>query len=178
MSALAALVPAGRELWIVEAGEPPIPPGTTIVSQASCVQMVAETVPATEPHAALVTLGEADAPAMRELAALTRPGPFRAKTHRLSPFLGVKVDGKLVAMAGERLHLTGYAEVSGVCTHPDHRGHGYAGLLMRAVMTRIVSRGEQPFLTAYTDNFRAIALYETLGFRTRTVVTATVLRRL
>jgi predicted GNAT family acetyltransferase len=76
-------------------------------------------------------------------------------------------------MAGERMKLPGYTEVSGVCTHPDHRGRGYAAALIRIVAARILARGETPFLHAYASNTAAIGLYETLGFRLRTLVTMT-----
>ncbi|HZW15484.1 MAG TPA: GNAT family N-acetyltransferase, partial [Brevundimonas sp.] len=120
-------------------------------------------------------LGESDAAEMLALATLTVPGPFFEKTHRLGDFVGVKVDGRLIAMAGERMKPEGFTEVSGVCTHPDHRGRGYAGALMRVVTGRILERGEQAFLHAYAVNTAAIALYATLGFRVRAPVTYTVL---
>jgi len=81
-------------------------------------------------------------------------------------------------MAGERLKVPGYTEVSAICTHPDHLGNGYAGMLMNAVMLRIRDRGETPFLHVRKDNVRAIALYERLGFRTRTVQHFAILRRI
>ena len=114
---------------------------------------------------------------MLALARLTRPGPFSARTHRLGAFIGVKLDGRLVAMAGERMKPDGFTEVSGVCTHPDHRGRGYAGGLMRLVARRILERGETAFLHAYESNIGAIALYESLGFRRRRTVILTVLKR-
>ena len=120
---------------------------------------------------------EADAAEMQALAALTQPGPFFRHTNRLGTFIGVRQDGALVAMAGERLRPTGYTEVSGVCTHPDHRGKGYAGALMRQVAHNIVARGDTPFLTSYTDNVGAIALYEALGFRIRRELMLTALSR-
>ena len=92
-------------------------------------------------------------------------------------FVGVKLDGRLVAMAGERMKLEGLTEISGVCTHPDHRGHGYAGALMRVIAGRILARGERPFLHVYATNTGAIALYEALGFTRRYAMTLTVLER-
>jgi hypothetical protein len=80
-------------------------------------------------------------------------------------------------MAGERMKPDGFTEVSGVCTHPDHRGRGYAGALMRLVARRILDRGETPFLHAYASNTGAIALYETLGFTLRREVLMTRLSR-
>lgn len=180
LAAFAALDPAEGGLAMVEAVEMPAPPGLVVTRRATCLQMVA-TSPATPPPAAsapdIVPLGEADAGEMRALALLTEPGPFHARTHRLGAFHGIRRDGRLAAMAGERMNLPGFTEVSGVCAHPDHRGRGFAGLLMRQVMAGIVARGETPFLHVYPENARAIALYETLGFRTRRAVTLTVLDR-
>ncbi len=78
-------------------------------------------------------------------------------------FVGVRCDGRLVAMAGERMKAGPFTEVSGVCTHPDHHGHGYAAGLMREVGRGILGRGETPFLHAFAENVGAIGLYERLG---------------
>lgn len=70
----------------------------------------------------------------------------------------------LAVGSGEALRLSpGY----GVCTHPDARGRGYAGALMRTVIERILGRGETAFLHSYADNAGAIALYHSLGFSVR-----------
>jgi len=124
----------------------------------------------------ILDLGAGDSPEMVQLAALTKPGPFGTRTHELGTYLGIRMDGKLVAMAGERLKVPGYTEVSAVCTHPEHAGKGHARLLMQEVMRRIRLRGEVPFLHVREDNGRAIALYENLGFRTRAFVHYVVLR--
>jgi ribosomal protein S18 acetylase RimI-like enzyme len=115
----------------------------------------------------MVKLGDNDSCAMLELTALTKPGPFGPRTHELGYYVGIRDQGKLVAMAGERLKVPGYTEVSAVCTHPDHIGKGYAGGLMLEVMRGIRARGEKPFLHVRADNARAITLYERLGFQTR-----------
>jgi predicted GNAT family acetyltransferase len=125
----------------------------------------------------IIELGVADSAEMIALTALTKPGPFGKRTHELGTYLGIRRDGKLVAMAGERLKVPGYTEVSAVCTHPDHTGQGYAGVLMTEVMRRIRARGETPFLHSRGDNSRAIALYERLGFRQRWVGHFAVLRK-
>jgi predicted GNAT family acetyltransferase len=178
LAALAALVPAGDELWTVEKEPWPVPPGTRVDRSAVCVQMVAEAITeAPQPPFEMVPLEEDDAAEMFALATLTEPGPYVARTDRLGAFVGVRQDGRLVAMAGERMRMPGLAEVSGVCTHPEFRGRGYAGALMRAVAQRMLVRGETPFLHAYATNAGAIALYESLGFRVDGEVTASVLVR-
>ena len=174
-AALAALNTSPNGMGLVETGDTQLPPGAVVRAQAICVQMVASTLTAGGKTIDFEPLTEADAADMLALATLTVPGPFFGKTHRLGDFIGIKVDGRLIAMAGERMKPDGLTEVSGVCTHPDFRGQGYAGALMRIVTQRILERGEQAFLHAYAANKATIALYETLGFRVRTTVTYTVL---
>jgi len=168
LAALAALVPAEGELAVVQADDHPPVPGVAMAPQPGVCQMVAGELRALPPPAfQVLDLGEDDAEAMLELATLTRPGPFFARTHRMGDFIGVKADGRLIAMAGERMRLPGLTEVSAVCTHPDHRGQGYAATLMGIVAGRILARGETPFLHVYAHNTGAIALYEHLGYRMR-----------
>jgi len=141
------------------------------VAGAPLVQMVYESgrrlTGPSKPAVDMVELGPSDSPAMIELTHLTKPGPFGSRTHELGTYLGIRDGSRLVAMAGERLKVPAYTEVSAVCTHPDYLGRGYAAALMSGVMRRILDRGETPFLHVREDNTRAIALYERLGFRTR-----------
>jgi predicted GNAT family acetyltransferase len=125
----------------------------------------------------VLELGAPDSPDMVALTALTKPGPFGTRTHELGAYIGIRFQGKLIAMAGERLKIPGYTEVSAVCTHPDHLGKGYARILMSEIMRRIRDRGETPFLHVRRDNSRAIALYERLGFQARKLGHFAVLRR-
>ena len=125
----------------------------------------------------IVTLGVDDVPAMIELTTLTKPGPFSARTHELGTFLGVRVDGQLVAMAGERMKPARYTEITAVCVHPSHRGRGYGQILLAAVSRQIVSRGEIPFLHVFTNNHSAIALYRRQGMEIRRRLHVTVLKR-
>ncbi len=176
LAALAGLITEVDPLWVVETGDAPVPRGIQVRRRAELVQMTAEAMTAgTPPRFAMIDLVEADAAEMRALAHLTEPGPFLAMTHRLGAFVGVKQDGRLVAMSGERMRPEGFTEVSAVCTHPDCRGRGYAGALMRVVMGRILDRGETPFLHAYASNAGAIGLYETLGFKVRRPMVSLVL---
>jgi len=127
-------------------------------------------------HVELLELGAADSADMVELTSLTKPGPFGMRTHELGYYVGIRDKGKLVAMAGERLKVPGYTEVSAVCTHPDHVGKGYAQVLTTEVMGRIRERGEKPFLHVRTANKRAVQIYEKLGFRTRVELHYAILR--
>jgi predicted GNAT family acetyltransferase len=176
-AALAPLCTATGVIGLVEPTESPIPPGLSVILRGVLVQMIAESIPVGAAAFPIVALGEADAPEMLALATLTEPGPFYSRTHELGDFVGVKVDGRLAAMAGERLKLAGFTEVSGVCVHPDFRGAGFARELTRLVATRILARGETPFLHCFDTNTPAITLYETLGFSVRRTVQLTVLRR-
>jgi predicted GNAT family acetyltransferase len=139
-------------------------------------QMTAPRIAAPEPDPAIMPLGDGDAAEMQALAELTQPGPFYARTHTLGDFVGVREKGRLIAMAGERLRVPGFTEISAVCTHPDARGRGLAAKLMRVVAARIVARGEALFLHVYPHNKAAIAVYQRLGFRHRADVQLTVFR--
>lgn len=113
-----------------------------------------------------VRLGAAHAAQALELALLTNPGPFGLRTIELGEYFGCFEDERLIAMAGERMHAGALREVSGVCTHPDFQGRGYARRLMVKVMLREIARGETPFLHVMSANATARRLYERLGFRT------------
>lgn len=177
-AALAALVPEVGELWIVEGEEWPVPPGTRAVKRATLTQMVADAAPDLPLQAdAIVALGESDAAEMTALAEHAQPGPWGPKTRLYGPFYGIRQDGRLVAMAGQRMLMPGMAEVSGVSTYADYRGRGYARALICHVMRAMVARGEQPFLHSYAHNAGAIALYESLGFRIRREMAVLVIAR-
>jgi predicted GNAT family acetyltransferase len=164
-ASLATLQTDGRPsvLFLDRVVNPPV--GWKVIERDSLVQMVAARE-AERPEISedIIELGEADTAEMLALAKLTKPGPFGTRTRELGTFLGLRREGRLAAMAGERLRLANYAEVSAVCTHPDFLGHGLAAGLMAAVMERTKKKGETPILHVRANNSRAIGLYERLGF--------------
>ena len=166
IAALVERIPPDDDVSLLERA-PPRPPEGIVATSAPVLQMWAKGFASGGPELEMVALGEADAAEMLALATLTRPGPFRARTHTLGRFLGIRDGSRLVAMAGERLKLDGFAEISAVCTHPDYRSRGYGAALMRAVGQRILSEGDTPFLHTYAANTGAIALYRKLGFEVR-----------
>jgi predicted GNAT family acetyltransferase len=157
----AVAVPAEFKIVLAETGEQMI--GTPADVPAGSVD--------------ILTLGVADVPEMMALTALTKPGPFSARTHELGTFLGIRVGGELVAMAGERMRPAEYTEMTAVCVHPSHRGHGYGQILLSAVSRQIVARGEIPFLHVFTSNTSAITLYRRQGMEIRRRLHVTVLQK-
>ena len=167
---LAADLPAGVEARLFRPAEEPLPAGWESVSARPIVQMVAEgRGGAGGDDAEIVLLHPADMLEMLDLVAATKPGPFEHRTIEMGRYVGIRRDGKLVAMAGERLRLPGHVEISAICTHPDARGQGLAARLTRHLMNAIVAEGSLPFLHVYADN-PAMRLYERLGFRPRTTM--------
>lgn len=147
---------------------PAVPDGFEIVACIPMEQMVSIAPPPANANAHLIEkLTTADVPEMLELTALTEPGPFRTRTIEFGGYIGIRDGKRLVAMAGQRLSLTGFTEISAVCTHPDYRGRGYAQMLVSAVTEFIYARGETPFLGVRDNNAGAIHVYENVGFRIR-----------
>jgi len=160
---------------------PDPPPSWNVVSTAPLLQMLCENASLSLPRRSpstpeFIELAQSDVPEMLALTKLTKPGPFGARTREMGDYLGIRCGGTLVAMAGERLRLPGYTEISAVCTHPHHLGNGYASALMVELIHRICRRDELPFLHVRPENTRAIQVYERLGFKKRTSFHYVVLR--
>jgi len=142
------------------------------------VQMVCGRRSAVPPRGAeLSVLSEGDVPDMLALTRLTHPGPFRPRTYTLGLYLGIRVDGVLAAMGGQRMHLPGYREVSAICTHPDFRGRGYARTIVARLIDAIFDEGLTPFLHVQEENSAAQAVYAGLGFAERARLPLLVVER-
>jgi predicted GNAT family acetyltransferase len=176
-AALRALVPTHGSVALFAPETIAPPPGLEIERAASMEQMIAtQELQAEAPGVDIGDLSAVDADEMRRLVALTNPGPFGARTHVLGRFVGIRVNKRLVAMAGERLRFTGHVEISGICVHPAHRRKGYARVLIACVVRRAMQDRLVPFLHVYSDNAAAIALYKKLNFEVRRQLRVTVLR--
>jgi predicted GNAT family acetyltransferase len=174
--ALADLSSPGEAAALFLDSAPELPAGWRSVRHEPMDQMICEAAPeARYGEFRFQALGADDVPEMLELTALTEPGPFRPRTYDLGGFLGIRENGRLAAMAGQRLALPGFTEVSAVCTHPDFRGRGYGLALVGAVARAIAVQGETPILHVLPTNSGAIRVYEAAGFtRRRTLHLAVV----
>lgn len=174
--ALRALIEAEGPVALVAAGEIVPPAGFSVVRRGTLVQMVRAGSDDGDGHELPhVTLGTEDVPEMLALTAATQPGPFGSRTVELGGYIGIRDEGRLVAMAGERMKLDGFTEISAVCVDESARGRGYAAGLMKQVIAKIRARGETPFLHVFTSNHAAITLYHALGFVERRALHLTVL---
>lgn len=143
-------------------------------------QLVLETCKTTytaEMYQTIQPLGDEHISEMLALTALTKPGPFYTNTHAFGNYVGIFQDNQLVAMAGERLHLKDYTEISAVCTHPDFTGQGFGALLVTYLTNTIIAKGQTPFLHVRKDNVGAIRVYEKVGFVVRKEVNFAIFKK-
>jgi predicted GNAT family acetyltransferase len=165
--ALRDLAGPGGTTFVARAHVPETP-GWKVLFQAEGTQMVCDRPVTGVPSVDGVLVEELDATAVPEIMKLvqrTRPGPFLERTIELGTYLGIRDEaGALVALAGMRMHLPGWTELSAVCTDDAHRGRGLAKILVARLVDEILARGERVCLHAVADNTPAIKLYESLGF--------------
>ena len=163
---LADLLPVSRKIIYAKPSRIVEPRHWKISVQMAGLQFVYEGVGVPpRPSVMLTRLQSSHVEEMVQLAMLTKPGPFNTRTIEFGNYHGVFDDGKLVAMAGQRMHPGPYTEISAVCTHPEHLGKGYAAALITHQLESILDEGNKPFLHVRADNERAVALYLRLGFK-------------
>jgi ribosomal protein S18 acetylase RimI-like enzyme len=176
---LLALVSGGDRIALFTTEELKPPPALSLIQGDSVDQMVFEDAGAcaAQPGAPIEALGVADVPQMLALASVTQPGPFGPRTIELGDYIGIRQRGVLVAMAGERMRLDGFTEISAVCVDPAYRGHGFAVNLVGSLVSSIAARSDIPFLHVFSSNRAAIVRYRKLGFALRRRMHLAVLAR-
>lgn len=170
----AELVPSGTQAAIIRASVQ-VPDTWRTTRSFEVVQLIGEHFDGID-QSEVISLGPPDVSEMLALVSATNPGPFLARTVELGDYIGIRRGDRLIAMAGERLHLEGWTEISAVCTAPTYRGHGLASRLVGALISSIERRSEQAFMHVLATNTSAIRLYEALGFRVRRRLTITVIK--
>jgi len=179
VTALETVVGVGDDMATVARLLPKLPPHWEILYESRITQMIrSDRKSLPEGDLDATTLDAADVPEMLRLVELTKPGPFRPRTIELGTYIGARLSGRLVAMAGERLWIDDLREVSAVCTHPDVQGRGYARALIGRVVNRMLREGQTPLIHVESANRRAIDLYRTLGFVPRTELSLLYARRI
>jgi ribosomal protein S18 acetylase RimI-like enzyme len=163
---LRAILGAAPEARLFRPRAEPVPAGWTKTFDRPIAQMVCTRPPRIRSDAPVALLGPADIDDMMALAEAAKPGPFQRRSAELGTYVGIRVNGRLVAMAGERFRLPGLTEISAICTLPPYRGRGYGGAMVAHLVTAVFARGERPFLHVFPDN-PALKLYAAMGFAER-----------
>ncbi|MEO7215109.1 GNAT family N-acetyltransferase [Mucilaginibacter sp.] len=174
------MAPVGRVFGFVSPVEVEMPAPWEVLVYIKCLQMVhnQNTVVPVDTTVELIPLTEKDIPQMLALTKLTNPGPFAERTIDFGHYHGMFDGDKLVAMAGQRMHVFNYAEASAVCTHPGYLGRGYAKKVLQFQVQRILAAAEIPFLHVRHDNERAFRVYESLGFATRKTIHFYIIKKI
>ncbi len=143
-----------------------IPDAWTLHGRRDIIQMICEAAPEHPTGSPIEELTTADRPEMLALALSTQTGPYALNTPDLGDYIGIREEGRIIAMGGVRIRALGMTEISAVCTDPDFRGRGLAAALTAELTARICNSGQQAFLHAAATNTGAIGIYERLGYRT------------
>jgi GNAT superfamily N-acetyltransferase len=148
-----------------------------VTTRAHCHQMILDGIPQEIDAKDVIDLDGSFAEQMFELAKLCNPGPFAEKTNEIGPFIGIVKDDRLIAMMGERFRMPSFTEMTALSTHPDYRGRGFGAMLFTLTARKILKRGDTPFLHVYAENDKGIKLYESLGFKFRSEIYVTILKK-
>ena len=166
--ALEKLVEVGDSIAIAGL-VPSFPSNWNVSFESMAVQMICQdSIDIPESDGEIIILSTSDTPEMISLVELTHPGPFLERTIEMGTYLGIRQNGKVVAMAGERMFFQNCREISAVCTHPEFLGRGYASHIVSVLTNEILKRNQIPFLQVVVENERAKKVYEKLGFKVRT----------
>ena len=166
LSPLEDLLAPGERVYLIGA-QPQSTRKLNVGPPLHCFQMLFPLAPPSETNASkvrILRMTPDDAPAMVALTDLAFPGFFRPRTNEMGAYYGIRVNGELVAMAGERLAVPGLSEISAVCTHPEHTGKGYARLVMNRLLNDHANASLKSFLHVSKTNTRAAAIYDRMGF--------------
>lgn len=147
--------------------KPAYPSHLTLKNELVCNQMVIQDKIDLDIAENIIQLTTQHSQELFQLVTLVQPGYFKNRTRELGNYFGIFRNDKLVAVAGERMKMNGYTEVSAVVTHPAHTGKGYARQLVAHTVNSIFNQNKIPYLHVAESNTRAIALYEQLGFTLR-----------
>lgn len=177
-AALAGLVGTGGVAVFLRGEVEPAPAGWAELLREPATQYVAGDLaePPADGSREVRELTASDVPDMVRLTAETEPGPFGPNSHLTGRWFGVRREGRLVAMAGERMRVDGFGEVSGVCVDPAVRGEGLGTVVTLAAAGGIAQRGDRPMLHVREGNDGAHRLYRRIGFEVRRPVVVAVLR--
>ncbi len=164
--ALRTLIAPGETVYLLGIA-PSAPPDWRLEPFRPLAQMICEQPLEVIDGPETIELSQAHRDDVLALTALVYPHYFRARTMEMGRYFGIYQEGRLAAMAGERLGTDGFQEISAICTHPDFNGRGYARRLTAMLSNDNLQRGRIPFLHVSRENPRALHLYEQLGYRHR-----------
>lgn len=165
-TALDAVVEPGENVLFV-GPSPQLPPHWKAGEAVAIAQMVCERPLQMPDGPAITALGDADTADVLDLIARVYPHYFRPRTVEMGRYFGIRIDGRLAAIIGERMGFPGHRELSAICTDPAFLGRGLARRLMAHLANDILASQALPFLHVSHQNARAKALYEHVGFRFR-----------
>jgi len=175
--ALDALIAANESVYLLGVA-PCVMEGWRLQALGDLAQMIRAGALPVEDGPDIVPLSTAEHRAdVLALTALVYPHYFRPRTMEMGRYFGIYVDGRLAAMAGERLGTGDFQEVSAICTHPDFNGRGYARRITASLTNDILAQGRTPYLHVSHENPRAKNMYERMGYRLRRDIPFWSLRR-